>query len=161
MPCTLDIRYSRMDINKLICRLRLPLEVVDHIVVCILQTSSKSPSFSVISSFSLTCFQFREIAFRRFFSMLDITRKTGWLTMCSIPGMADWVRWVPPSACFDDCKMRLSIFNAHICNFAGPYAHRRRLYVLVWATCDISPVWTLFVSTSPPKVATLTTPAPA
>ncbi|KAI0339443.1 hypothetical protein BDW22DRAFT_1336200, partial [Trametopsis cervina] len=68
----------------------IPPEVVDHIVKLILD--NQCSDFSAVASFSLACHSFRQIAFRRFFSVLFVTTKLQWSQLCQIPGMYGWVR---------------------------------------------------------------------
>lgn len=56
----------------------MPPEVVDHIVKLLL---SGDHSFSSIASFSLASHSFRQIAFRRHFSVLHVTTKEQWSTL--------------------------------------------------------------------------------
>lgn len=68
---------------------RVPPEVVDQIVSSMLDACH---TFPVIAPFSLACHSFRQIAFRRYFSVLFVYRKAQWAHLCRIPGMFEWVR---------------------------------------------------------------------
>lgn len=71
---------------------KLPVEVLDKIVLCMLLKTDRKGPFSVIAAFSLTCYQFRQIAFRIYFTTLHAYKKALWNKMCGILGMYGWVR---------------------------------------------------------------------
>ncbi|KAI0083954.1 hypothetical protein BDY19DRAFT_899436 [Irpex rosettiformis] len=82
MPCGI-LGRSR------VVKIRIPPEVVDHIVSFVL---SEHRCFEAVASLSLTCHSYREIAFRRFFCTLSVNKKKKWTHFCQIPGMFQWVR---------------------------------------------------------------------
>ncbi|KAI0825786.1 hypothetical protein BC629DRAFT_1267653, partial [Irpex lacteus] len=87
----------------------VPPEVVDHVVCAMLEACH---TFPVIAPFSLACHSFRQIAFRRYFSVLFVYRKAQWAHLCRIPGMFEWVRMLDiTTAALIECPQNLQRFT--------------------------------------------------
>ncbi|OCH96316.1 hypothetical protein OBBRIDRAFT_809230 [Obba rivulosa] len=80
---------SKKCFRKIISPCKIPSEVIDEIVAAIL---ADKRAFSSIMNFSLASYQFRQIAFRRFFGRLYARSSGHWTNCCKIPGMFSWVR---------------------------------------------------------------------
>ncbi|KAI0687153.1 hypothetical protein C8T65DRAFT_819090 [Cerioporus squamosus] len=67
----------------------LPPEILDRIALLLV---SDTAGFSTIASLSLVSWQFRQIAFRRYFTTLRVRSARHWVRLCRIDGMYSWVR---------------------------------------------------------------------
>lgn len=86
--------------------IRVPAEIVDHIIALVLASSAHS--FASIASVSLASSDFRRIALRLFFSTITASSRTRWSKLWNVLASADrdgdytnsphtWVRYVSSS----------------------------------------------------------------
>ncbi|RPD64189.1 hypothetical protein L227DRAFT_495694, partial [Lentinus tigrinus ALCF2SS1-6] len=88
----------------------LPAELLDSIALLLLRDAA---SFSAIASFSLVSWQFRKIAFRRYYDTLRVRSARHWVRLCRIDGIYSWVRSLDSSTPFFQYKMdALSRFSS-------------------------------------------------
>ncbi|TFK90140.1 hypothetical protein K466DRAFT_644575 [Polyporus arcularius HHB13444] len=92
--------HRRMSV--LIPRNGLPPEILDRIVLLLV---SDTAGFPAIASLSLVSWQFRQLAFRRYYATLRVRSARHWVRSCRIDGMYSWVRSLDTSTPFFQYKL--------------------------------------------------------